>query len=108
MNILSFILEWGLRSSILISAVFLVLTALRVKRPSVRLFALTAVLLGSLLIPVLTLALPVLRLRVMRAAVQLPVESRQPVVHNIDLSNSEVAGPSQTLPSTPPQPKSRL
>jgi beta-lactamase regulating signal transducer with metallopeptidase domain len=53
-----FLAEWALRSSILILAGLLLLAALRVKDPSIRLAAWTAMLGGSLAIPALTAVLP--------------------------------------------------
>jgi uncharacterized protein (TIGR03435 family) len=64
---LLFLAEWALRSSILIIAGALLLPALRVKDPSIRLAAWTAMLCGSLAIPAITAALPRMPL-VMRAA----------------------------------------
>jgi uncharacterized protein (TIGR03435 family) len=70
---LLFLAEWALRSSILILAGALLLPALRVKDPSVRLAAWTAMLCGSLAIPAITAALPRMPLAVMHAAAR-PVE----------------------------------
>jgi multidrug efflux system membrane fusion protein len=64
---LQFLAEWALRSSILILSGALLLWALRVKDPSIRLAAWTAMLCGSLAIPVLTAALPKAPLAIMRA-----------------------------------------
>jgi hypothetical protein len=58
MTAIQFLAEWALRSSLLISGGGLLLLALRVKDPSIRLTAWTAMLLGSLAIPVLTPTLP--------------------------------------------------
>ena len=55
---IQFLAEWALRSSILILSGALLLWAMRIKDPSVRLAAWTAMLLGSLAIPTLTQALP--------------------------------------------------
>ncbi len=53
-------IEWALRSAILILAGAALLTALRIKDASIRLAVWTAILFGSLAIPVMTTALPVL------------------------------------------------
>jgi RND family efflux transporter MFP subunit len=58
MTTLQFVVEWALRSSILILAGALLLWTLRVKDPSIRLAAWTAMLLGSLLMPALSATLP--------------------------------------------------
>ena len=68
MTTIQFLAEWALRSSILILSGALLLWALRVKDPSIRLAAWTAMLCGSLAIPALTAALPKLPLVVMRVA----------------------------------------
>jgi multidrug efflux system membrane fusion protein len=67
MTTIQFLAEWALRSSILILSGALLLWALRVKDPSIRLAAWTAMLCGSLAIPMLTAALPKAPLAVMRA-----------------------------------------
>ena len=54
---MSILIEWAFRSSILILSGALLLRALRVKDPSIRLAAWAAILSGSLLIPALTAAL---------------------------------------------------
>jgi multidrug efflux system membrane fusion protein len=74
MNTIQFLAEWALRSSILILSGALLLWALRVKDPAVRLAAWTAMLFGSLALPALTAALPKVPLITMRAAPQ-PVET---------------------------------
>lgn len=53
MNTIDFLVEWAIRSSLLISAGAVILWALRVKDSSVRLAAWTALLAGSLLIPLM-------------------------------------------------------
>jgi len=58
MTAIPFLAEWALRSSLLILGGGLLLWALRVKDPSIRLAAWTAMLLGSLAIPALTPTLP--------------------------------------------------
>ena len=54
----SFLVEWALRSSVLILSGALLLRASRVKDPSIRWTAWTAILCGSLAIPLLAAALP--------------------------------------------------
>ena len=53
-----FMAEWAVRFSVLILSGALVLWALRIKDPSIRLAAWTAVMCGPLAIPALTTALP--------------------------------------------------
>jgi RND family efflux transporter MFP subunit len=65
---IQFLLEWVLRSSILILSGAVLLRAFRVKDSSIRLAAWTAMLFGSLAIPALTVALPVVPLIIPRAA----------------------------------------
>jgi len=67
---LSLVMEWALRSSIVISAAFLFLAIVRVKGSSIRLFVLTAALMGSLLIPLLNAFLPILPLRILKPALE--------------------------------------
>ncbi len=62
-----FLAEWALRSSILIVCGALLLRAVAVKDPSIRLAAWIAMLCGSLTIPALTSALPPVPLPVLRA-----------------------------------------
>jgi beta-lactamase regulating signal transducer with metallopeptidase domain len=57
MTTIQFLAEWALRSSILILSGALLLWALRVKDPSIRLAAWTAMLCGSLAMPVLAMSL---------------------------------------------------
>ena len=68
MTPLSFLMEWALRSATVVLAAALLLRALRVKDPSVRLAAWTAVLFGSLLIPAVTSAVPRLSVALVRSA----------------------------------------
>ena len=53
-----FLAEWALRSSILSASGFAVMKILRVKDPAVRLAVCTAMLCGSLAVPLLTVSLP--------------------------------------------------
>jgi beta-lactamase regulating signal transducer with metallopeptidase domain len=61
--------QWALRSSILILSGVVLLKALRVKDPSVRLASWTAILCGSVAIPLLTATLPSMPVRTRTAAV---------------------------------------
>jgi len=74
MTAIQFLAEWALRSSVLTMSGALLLWALRVRDPSIRLAAWTAVLCGSLAIPVLTAALPKMPLAVIRVTA-LPIEA---------------------------------
>src|ERR1700678_352085 len=58
MTTIQFLAEWALRSSAFVLSGALVLRALRVKDPAIRLAAWTAMLGGSLAMPLLTAALP--------------------------------------------------
>src|ERR1700722_14652344 len=73
MTTILFLADWAVRSSILILSGALLLWALRVKDSSTRPAALTAVLCGSLSIPVLTAALPRMPVPEMRMATR-PLE----------------------------------
>lgn len=75
---MQFLVEWALRSSILVLTGALLLWALRVKDPSIRLAAWTAMLFGSLAIPALTAALPRVSFAMLPAAVR-PIQN--PVAH---------------------------
>jgi membrane fusion protein, multidrug efflux system len=66
MTTIQFLAEWALRSSILILSGAMLLRALRVKDPSIRLAAWTAMLFGSLAIPVLAGALPNVPMKMVR------------------------------------------
>src|SRR5208337_2385235 len=57
-DMMQFLAEWALRSSILIVSGALLLRALRVKDPSLRLAAWTAMLCASLAVPALMAVLP--------------------------------------------------
>jgi len=70
MSMIPFLGEWAVRSSVLIAAGALLLRLLRVKNPSLRLTAWTAILAGSLAIPLLATALPKVPVAIMRALVQ--------------------------------------
>jgi len=68
MDAIQFLVEWGLRSAALILCGAFLLWALRVKDSSVRLAAWVAMVAGSLLLPLMTVALPRVPIRVMPAA----------------------------------------
>jgi RND family efflux transporter MFP subunit len=80
MTTIQFLADWALRSSILILSGALLLRALLVKDPSIRLAAWTAMLFGSLAIPALSAVLPKVSLAVIRMAVQ-PVKEPLIVHH---------------------------
>jgi len=81
MTTIQFLAEWGLRSSILILSGAVLLWALRVKDPAIRLTAWTAMLCGSLAIPVLAAALPKVPLAMVRRAV--PRVAARPVAEPV-------------------------
>jgi RND family efflux transporter MFP subunit len=95
MTTIQFLAEWALRSSILILSGALLLRALRVKDPSVRLAAWTAMLCASLAIPALTAALPKVPLMLPRGAsgrVEAPVVVYQAALRPVRaMSPSDVA-----------------
>ena len=74
---LTFLGAWALRSSILILSGIVLLKTLRVKDPSVRLAAWTAMLFASLAIPVLSVELPAMPVRT-RAVALPPAASYRP------------------------------
>ena len=109
-----FLAEWALRSSILIVCGALLIRALRVKDPSLRLAAWTAILCGSLAIPALTAVLPKLPIAVMRVAtvrVEAPVivhDDTPPPVRPVprpdaqpDRPHPSVSPGSGAVPATP-------
>jgi uncharacterized protein (TIGR03435 family) len=75
MTAVQFLVEWAIRSTALLLCGALVLTALRVKDPSVRLAAWVAMLLGSLAIPAMTMGLPAVPVTVTRDVVRPVVEA---------------------------------
>jgi RND family efflux transporter MFP subunit len=75
MTTIQFLAEWTLRSSILILSGALLLWVLRVKDPSIRLAAWTAMLCGSLAMPLFTGVAPKVTLSVMHETAR-PVEAR--------------------------------
>jgi hypothetical protein len=58
MTLLEFLFAWAVRSAILVMAGGIVVFFARLKAPSARLAAWTAILLGSIAIPILTRSLP--------------------------------------------------
>jgi hypothetical protein len=74
MTTIQLLAEWALRSSILVLSGALLLRVLRVKDPSIRLAAWTAMLVASLAIPVLTSTLPGLLL----AVPEVPLQAKTP------------------------------
>jgi RND family efflux transporter MFP subunit len=75
---IQFVADWALRSSILILSGALLLWALRVKDASIRLAAWTLMLFGSLAIPALTAALPIMPVVVTRAVAPPPAAQAVP------------------------------
>ncbi|QOY87914.1 M56 family metallopeptidase [Paludibaculum fermentans] len=65
----SFLIEWAIRSSVLIGSGAVLLWLLRVKDPSIRLAACIAVVCGSLAMPLFTAALPKLPVAIPQAPV---------------------------------------
>ena len=93
---IQFLAEWALRSSILILSGTLLLWALRVKDPSIRLAAWTAMLCGSLAIPLLTAMAPRVPVPVRRAAAQ-PFEA--PVtIYRLETERVREATPPKSAP----------
>ena len=83
---IQFLAEWALRSSMLILSGALLLWALSVKDPSIRLAAWTAMLCGSLAMPLFTVVAPRMPVAVMHAAPQqgeapvaIPVVAPEPI-----------------------------
>ncbi|HVW12041.1 MAG TPA: M56 family metallopeptidase [Bryobacteraceae bacterium] len=74
MSAIQFLGEWALRSSILIFGGALLIWIVRIKDPALRLAAWIALLLGSLLIPAISMMLPVLPLRILRSPVPSPTQ----------------------------------
>jgi RND family efflux transporter MFP subunit len=93
MTTIQFLTEWMLRSSILILSGALLLWALRVKDPSIRLAAWTAMLCGSLAMPLFTAVAPKVPLAVMPVTAR-PVEA--PVVNYAATPASEPTVPRQS------------
>jgi hypothetical protein len=96
-----FLAEWALRSSILIVSGALLLRALRVKDPSIRLAAWTAMLCASLAIPALMAVLPKLPLAVMRVP---PVRVEAPVMVHDDAPQPVRAVPYPDIGTDRPSP----
>ncbi len=93
MNPLTFLAQWGLRSTILIFGGALLIWLVRIKDPAFRLAGWIALLLGSLLIPVFTMTLPVLPIHILRAPAQAQV---QPI--SADFSATAPSAPATAAP----------
>jgi RND family efflux transporter MFP subunit len=78
MSAIEFLVEWAVRSAVLILAGALILWALRVKAASIRLAAWTAMLAGSLAIPALIVTLPKMSVAVVRVAAPVVVDEGGP------------------------------
>src|ERR1700722_492034 len=88
MAMLVILAQWTLRSSVLILSGTLLLSALRVKDPSLRLAAWIAMLLGSLAIPVMTTALPAIPLAVIQTHV--PPAAAPAAIDQLALGTTQV------------------
>jgi multidrug efflux pump subunit AcrA (membrane-fusion protein) len=86
MSTVPFLVEWALRSMILISIGALLLWALRVKDPSIRWAAWTAMLSASLAIPLLSLTAPAVRVPILRVAAPRPEASTAPQTTPLELA----------------------
>src|SRR5579871_542236 len=93
-----FLVEWAVRSAIIIASIALLVKVLRFQDPTLRLAIWTAALSGSLLIPVLSASIPALRVPVWRARPAVAFRAA-PVAHDMDA----VAAPTPS----PAVPKSR-
>src|SRR6185312_6020288 len=91
MNGFSFLAQWAIRSSILIFGGALLIWVTRLKDPALRLAAWIALLIGSLLIPVMAAILPVLPVRVLNAQLASRAQSTESL--QVDLSGSAPAVP---------------
>jgi uncharacterized protein (TIGR03435 family) len=103
MTTIQFLAEWALRSSILILSGTLLLWVLRVKDPSIRLAAWTAMLCGSLAIPALTATLPKVPLTVIRVParpVTVPaiVNEAPPALAHLEFSQDHSAAQGAAVP----------
>lgn len=74
---IQFLAEWAIRSSILIACGALLLSVLRVKDSSVRLARWTAMLAGSMLIPVMAVILPAVPITVFRSKPPVAAQAMQ-------------------------------
>jgi len=97
MTALTFLAEWALRSALVVVAIALGLKLSRVRNPSVRLAAWTAVLIGSLLIPALTSVVPDLSFRV--TALPVPEVTESNASSGVTLSG-EIERPRASIPWT--------
>jgi uncharacterized protein (TIGR03435 family) len=102
MTMIQFLGEWLLRSSILILAGALLLWLMRVKNPSVRLTAWTAMLAGSLLTPVLTAVLPKAPLACLQSPAALfPAAAWGPAPMGASPSTFSYSAPPQSVAAKP-------
>ena len=92
MTILMFLGAWALRSAVVAIAAAVLLWLFRVKDPSVRLAAWTAVLFGSLLIPALNMTLPAVSLP------EVPGYDAPSAARSLDSSNFALHPPAAQLP----------
>ncbi len=99
MTTIAFLAEWAVRSSALILAGALLLWLLRVRNPSIRLAACTAMLAGSLAIPLLTGIVPRMQVAAMRVPAGLPA-----VVHAPVSTEHAVVFPAETSAPDPGRP----
>jgi hypothetical protein len=100
MTAIQFLAEWALRSSLLILGGGLLLWALRVKDPSIRLAAWTAILLGSLAIPALTPTLPRLPFGIPAGAAR-PAETPSIRYHAAPAPGAVASGPDSVVARKP-------
>jgi hypothetical protein len=95
MTTVQFLIDWAIRSSILILCGALLLRVLRVRNSSIRLAAWTAMLCGSLMIPGLNAALP--RLPIAVPGTTFPQTSDFLNVHDSASSSAPVVSVSKAL-----------
>ncbi len=100
MSATAFLLEWAIRSAILITAATALLKLLPVKNPSIRLTAYTVMLCGSLVLPLLKTTLPGVPLRAVREAIDV-AEFAAPVMFSE--TTATPAPPTVTFTQTTPQ-----
>src|SRR4051812_44718251 len=97
MTAILFLAVWALRSSILVICGALILAVLRVKDPSIRWAAWTAILVGSLIMPAMSAVLPGVPLTMIRTA-RAPVAAVASVVVSDETGSGVV--PALTLVPT--------
>jgi uncharacterized protein (TIGR03435 family) len=99
MTTIAFLSEWAVRSSALILAGAMLLCLLRVRNPSIRLAACTAMLAGSLAIPLLTVIVPRMQVAAMRVPAGLPEVVRAPLsAQHAVVSPAEIFAPDPGRP----------